>query len=310
MKSSMGGRTWVKLWVHEWLEGTTRFQMTDAQRAFWIDLLAMAGRSRVGGIVCAGKDGRAFVGYPLSKFQGLLAEPLDIEATFRLFERTGKITLQVTGEGIGKSYVLFITNWGRYQSEYERTKQYRSAAATPNSADLLHKKYEEGHTTEGEGEGEGEGEKEKRRPFCSPPANAVNAAASQQSSASKPPVTTHAIELAALLRQLILKNNPGAQITARQVQLWGVTADSMLRLDHRTTEEITAVIQWSQRDNFWRSNILSMGKLREKFDQLVMKQNAEKDASEPEWRSRERAEENKNRESWRVITELVKEGDK
>ena len=57
MKPLYGKRTWVKLWVSEWLDGTTRFQMSGAERAFWIDLLAMAGRSRHPEVVCAGKDG-------------------------------------------------------------------------------------------------------------------------------------------------------------------------------------------------------------------------------------------------------------
>jgi hypothetical protein len=120
-------------------------------------------------------------------------------------------------------------------------------------------------------------------------------------------VSIPAMELANLLRQLRLENNPRAKITARQVHDWGVNADLMLRLDHRTAEEITAIIQWSQRDDFWKSNILSMGKLREKFDQLAMKQNGEKAASEPAWRGRERVEEQKNRESWQVISKLAKE---
>jgi hypothetical protein len=141
MKPTQGRRTWIKVFVDDWLEGTTRYQMSDAQRAFWIDLLAMAGRSRFGGIVCSGKDGEQLIGYPLSKFQGLLAEPFDIEATFALFERTEKITMQVSGEGNRKLYVLFITNWARYQSEYDRVKKYRDASgATPNATDLLHAK--------------------------------------------------------------------------------------------------------------------------------------------------------------------------
>ena len=72
-----GKRSWVKLWTNEWLDGTTRYQMSDAQRAFWIDLLAMAGRSRFPGIVCAGRDGKYFVGYPLSRFESLMAGPIE-----------------------------------------------------------------------------------------------------------------------------------------------------------------------------------------------------------------------------------------
>jgi hypothetical protein len=152
MNPKFGRRTWVKLWINDWLEGTTRYQMTDAQRAFWIDLLAMAGRSRFGGIVCSGKDGNQLIGYPLSKFQGLLAEPIDIEETFALFQHTGKITIQTSGEGARKLYVLFISNWERYQSEYDRTKKYRTGRATPNATDLLHQKsqpcYAKSNTTE------------------------------------------------------------------------------------------------------------------------------------------------------------------
>jgi hypothetical protein len=156
MKPTHGRRAWFKVFVNDWLEGTTRYQMSDAQRAFWIDLLAMAGRSRFGGIVCSGKDGEQLIGYPLLKFQGLLAETIDVEATFALFERTEKITMQVSSEGSRKLYVIFITNWARYQSEYARTKQYRKATATTDATDLLQTCYAKGNKTEVEGEVEGE----------------------------------------------------------------------------------------------------------------------------------------------------------
>jgi hypothetical protein len=105
-KIVFGKRSWVKLWTNEWLDGTTRYQMSDAQRAFWIDLLAMAGRSRFPGIICAGRDGEHFVGYPLNRFQSLMAEPIDIEATFALFERTGKVQITATSEGPPKLYAI------------------------------------------------------------------------------------------------------------------------------------------------------------------------------------------------------------
>lgn len=42
----------------------------------------------------------------------------------------------------------------------------------------------------------------------------------------------------------------------------------MLDRDGRTVEQVTAAIRWCQADEFWRSNILSMSKLREKYDQI------------------------------------------
>jgi hypothetical protein len=38
------------------------------------------------------------------------------------------------------------------------------------------------------------------------------------------------------------------------------------------------VLRWSQADEFWRSNILSMPKFREKFGQLAMRMRTERAA--------------------------------
>lgn len=42
----------------------------------------------------------------------------------------------------------------------------------------------------------------------------------------------------------------------------------MLDRDRYTVEQVDRAIRWCQADEFWRSNILSMSKLREKYDQL------------------------------------------
>jgi hypothetical protein len=79
------------------------------------------------------------------------------------------------------------------------------------------------------------------------------------------------IGLATLLRKWILRNNPRAKITKPQEFTWRREADLMIRVDGRTEAEIQKVLEWSQSDSFWSANILSMGKLREKFDQLTLK---------------------------------------
>ena len=86
-------RKWVKVWINEWREGTLRWQATDSQRAFWIDLLALAGRSRYPGIVCAGKDGESVVGYPatfLAPNSGMTAD--NVETTLQFFASKGMIS--------------------------------------------------------------------------------------------------------------------------------------------------------------------------------------------------------------------------
>ena len=51
---------------------------------------------------------------------------------------------------------------------------------------------------------------------------------------------------------------------------WRDAARLMIDADGRTPEQIAAVIDWSQSDSFWQGNILSMPKVREKFDTLRM----------------------------------------
>lgn len=49
---------------------------------------------------------------------------------------------------------------------------------------------------------------------------------------------------------------------------WRTEARLLLDKDGRTVEQITRCIDWCQENFFWRKNILSMPKLREKYDQL------------------------------------------
>jgi len=83
------------------------------------------------------------------------------------------------------------------------------------------------------------------------------------------PPTAEGQRLAQALRGHILRNNPNAKVTEARVQKWAHEADRMIRLDGRTHQQIADLIDFSQKDDFWFANILSMGKLRQKFDQLT-----------------------------------------
>jgi len=167
-------RDWVKLWVNEWLDGTTRFQMSGAQRAFWIDLLAMAGRSRYPGVVCAGRDGEQCVGYPLKTLAALDAgEEIDIFATLDLFSKTGKIKVEITAEDPVRLYKITICNWDRYQSEYQRQKRYRGTRPKVTAEVTLKAGAKLPVEEEAEGESEGKGEKEERQEKSSATASDV-----------------------------------------------------------------------------------------------------------------------------------------
>jgi len=79
---------------------------------------------------------------------------------------------------------------------------------------------------------------------------------------------SRAMQLAALLRDLILARQPKAREKRANLESWAEDIDKLLRIDQRTPEEIKAVIRWCQADSFWQGNIRSGRKLRDKFDQL------------------------------------------
>lgn len=60
---------------------------------------------------------------------------------------------------------------------------------------------------------------------------------------------------------------------------WRDAARLMLDKDGRSEEQVTIAINWCQDHEFWRSNILSMPKLREKYDQLRLQAAREQKSS-------------------------------
>ena len=78
-------------------------------------------------------------------------------------------------------------------------------------------------------------------------------------------------KIAAYFLSAILKNKPDfRQPTEAAFQGWADSARMMLERDGRDKHRIKNVIDFCQSDPFWRRNILSVPKLREKFDQLEL----------------------------------------
>jgi len=61
---------------------------------------------------------------------------------------------------------------------------------------------------------------------------------------------------------------------------WRDSARLMLDRDGHTEQQVTAAIDWCQDSEFWRANILSMPKLREKYDQLRLQATRENGSSD------------------------------
>lgn len=78
------------------------------------------------------------------------------------------------------------------------------------------------------------------------------------------------MQLALLLKERIIGNKPDYKIRS-DINKWANSIRLMVESDKRDPERIRQVIEWCQKDSFWKQNILSVDKLREKFDQLEMK---------------------------------------
>ena len=62
---------------------------------------------------------------------------------------------------------------------------------------------------------------------------------------------------------------------------WRDAGRLMLDADGRTVEQVLKAIDWCQNDEFWRGNILSMPKLREKYEQLRLQAQRERAGPKP-----------------------------
>lgn len=93
------------------------------------------------------------------------------------------------------------------------------------------------------------------------------------------------LELTQLLIDRMAENNPNSAILRRLTETrqldWVNQCRLMRERDERDPEEIRLMIEFSQSDDFWKSNILSMAKLRKQFDQLWLKAKRKAMAGKP-----------------------------
>jgi hypothetical protein len=87
---------------------------------------------------------------------------------------------------------------------------------------------------------------------------------------SRPDFTDDSREMKAAkyLFSKIRENNAGAKEPTWQQ--WAREFDRIFRIDGRDTNDVRVVIDWSQADPFWLTNILSPAKLRKQYDRLKL----------------------------------------
>jgi hypothetical protein len=122
-----------------------------------------------------------------------------------------------------------------------------------------------GHVAVGKEQGTGKGKEQGKN---SPPPSAAEPPPAADAGTAQPPgaETRDDIELicSTLADAIAANGSKRPNITKR----WRTEARLLLDKDGRTVDQVLTAIAWCQNDTFWRANVLSMPKLREKYDQL------------------------------------------
>lgn len=90
--------------------------------------------------------------------------------------------------------------------------------------------------------------------------------------------TSEVSRLCELLAKRIQENGSKKPVVTKK---WLADMDRLMRLDGRSSEQIEACIGWCQDHNFWRANIQSPNKLREKFDTMRLQALRDRQTVEP-----------------------------
>lgn len=90
------------------------------------------------------------------------------------------------------------------------------------------------------------------------------------------PPDSDSYRVAEAMRESVLRRDPHANVpkdSADALASWAKDADLMLRVDNRPFAEAMGLLKWAERDPFWRTNILSVAKLRKQYSTLLLQKN-------------------------------------
>src|SRR5699024_3541254 len=85
-------------------------------------------------------------------------------------------------------------------------------------------------------------------------------------------------KMATFFYEQILSNNPNHK--KPNLESWANDVRKMMDIDGRSKDEIGHLMKWVQNNDFWMANVLSVSKLREKYDQLIMQYQKDKPKKE------------------------------
>lgn len=130
-----GPRKWIKIFCYETLHGSVSYQLSEAEQSVWVKLLCFAGLCGNEGLI-ADHDLRPFP-HPFIIHEIHTDEDI-FKATLAKCKEEGRISED--GQGIR------ITNWAKYQSEYDRQKPWRERKKAMQGVDS--EKFNQGRLQE------------------------------------------------------------------------------------------------------------------------------------------------------------------
>lgn len=244
-------------WIKLYRKTRQSFVWTDSdQLKLWILLLMKASHSGnrflFNGQEVVVSSGQLVTGAHALAFEFNEGVPRDNQVTWRKlwrwvkrFENAQMLTIKSTN----KYSVISILHW----SEYQLNDNQMTTQVQPNDNPVTTIKNAE---------------------------NAKKESSSHKSANRTYDDQSKELRAATKLWELIQRNNPKAK--QQDLQKWADVFRLMHERDNRSWKDIGTLIQWSQNDSFWSSNILSANKLRKQFDQLTAKMNQEGGGFVPE----------------------------
>jgi hypothetical protein len=155
------------------------------------------------------------------------------------------ISIKIIGKGKQSSTLITISNYSSFQSgeeTQENTQRKRKGIRKGNAEETQRKRNVP--TIE---------EEEERKENIIPPTKKVGSI----ESFSQELRDFMRFKIAPLFPEDVIKN-----LTSSRALKWIDAIDKLERLDNYTKDEIYNMVKWAREDDFWRSNFLSVVKLR------------------------------------------------
>lgn len=246
---------WIKLSTNMFEDEKIRLieALPDADTILiiWVKLLAQAGKTNATGYIFLNEN----IPYTDEMLSTIFNRPIGtVRLALKTFQQFGMIE-------INEDHFISISNWEKHQNiegmERIREQTRQRVAKHRQAKTYVTLPVTDGNATDIEEDIDKEEDKKEIK--------------DKKPSRPKRVYDEQSIHYRLSLRlyENILVNNP--EYKKPNLQNWANDVRLMMEQDNRTEEQIHYLMDWCQNDSFWKSNILSISKLREKFDQLVIR---------------------------------------